>query len=154
MLGEPWPPPGLPQPRDAHGAQWANDVDRVRRARDLPRGSAADLWADLTGREPAGQRRSGDSAADVRPGPTRDPAATPRFTARWVPQEEWIPDPAPSPESLWTPERDWAAAFTAPGAAAAPVADVRARRPWRVVLTVACVLALPAAVAVLVGLLG
>lgn len=135
MLEQPWPPPapGPQQPRDAHGEQWANDVRRLTRRPVRAAGRATDFWSDLPGREPVARRRAGD---DVR---GHEPAAPPAgerhgrpLVARWQPQEEWIPDPTPSPEQRWSPEQDWLSAFADVAPATPPVTAgaPRSTRRW------------------------
>lgn|GEM_PF-1503859 len=119
MFDPPWPPPGPGprQPRDAHGRHWSNDVRRACGGRGRP---VSDLeltaWWDLPGGEPATRRRSPDEGRhgelEPRPVDGPGPGVTRRpIPARWVPEEEWIPDPSPAPEQRWTPERDWLSVF-------------------------------------------
>lgn len=159
MLDQPWPPPGPgpQQPRDAHRQHWANDV---RPAVSPP----GDPWVG-SGREPAARRRADDAlrhddtdtaprglppfdprdldARDLEP---RERPASRRLPARWVPEEEWIPQPTVSPEQLWTQEQDWLAAFAARQVVAPPV---RTRR-WalRYLVAAGCAVVLAATVVV------
>ncbi|GIG41576.1 hypothetical protein [Cellulomonas phragmiteti] len=144
MLEQPWPPPapGPQQPRDAHGAQWANDA--ARRARGPARAASSDpdaeAWGDLPGRERVARRRvtderreRGGRGHDDQDADGREHDHRPRpLPARWVPQEEWIPDPWPAPEQRWTPEQDWLSVFAAreEAVAAAPVDAPRGARRW------------------------
>ncbi|UZN03500.1 hypothetical protein [Cellulomonas sp. S1-8] len=166
MLEQPWPPPatGPQQPRDAHGSLWANDVRRARRRPVRPvRPASSDVrpdvaWTDLTGGAPATWRRTPDEGRELdtrtADGAERERAARPRpLPARWVPQEEWIPDPSPSPEQRWTPEQDWMSVFSEASAAdvAAPPVGRSHAQGWAVLG--AAVLPLLLVVAFVVSLL-
>lgn len=153
MLDQPWPPPGPGprQPRDAHARAWSDDLRRAT----PPRRPDAPGAPGIPGGAPAARRRVADErhhgghdawtpdartpepdAAAPAPAPATDRTAFPG--ARWLPQEEWIPDPTPAPEQRWTPEQDWVAAFAEPpGGAIEPVADVRgAGRRWGIAVAV------------------
>ncbi|MBO0924492.1 hypothetical protein J1G44_08345 [Cellulomonas sp. zg-ZUI199] len=123
VLAQPWPPPapGPRQPRDAHGSVWANDVGRALVRRAGPPFPTVDAvapagWptADPATRRRRGQGQRGERDPWVSDGPEPDaPARARPLPARWLPQEEWIPDPAPAPEQRWTPEQDWLGLFAA-----------------------------------------
>lgn len=158
MLEQPWPPPlpGPHQPRDAHAAHWANDARRALGAGPAAGVSDEDMWADLLRHEHAERRRVADDARTAEvgdahdapdpraPGARGERGARPGLAARWVPQEEWIPDPAPPPEQRWTPEQDWLAAF-AERPAGALLLDPPTPRRWGRWLGIALAVVLPLA---------